>query len=144
MTSGNFTRSVLFAAVLLLPNLAHADNVQAEAQSAADKWDQAYNKGDMIALADTYTKDAVVIPKGGPQTGEGIQTFFSGLKAKGWEEHKTNVKSAVARDKLIIVTGRWEMMGPGEGGAKKKFEGNWINVMEKQGNGMKTVLHTWN
>ena len=135
---------MLVAAAMLLPSVAQADSVQAEAQSAADKWDQAYNKGDMGALAGTYSKDAVVIPKSGPQTGEGIQKFFSGLKEKGWEEHKTSVKSAVTKDKLIIVTGRWEMMGPGEGGAKKKFEGNWVNVMEKQSDGLKTVLHTWN
>ena len=144
MTSGNFTRSALLTAALLLPNLAHADNVQAEAQSAADKWDKAYNSGNMDGLAGTYSKDAVVVTKGAPQTGEGIQKFFSGLKEKGWDEHKTSVKSAIAKDKLVIVTGRWEMMGPGEGGAKKKFEGNWVNVLERQGDGMKTVLHTWN
>ncbi len=144
MISNIFARSVFFAGVLLIPSLAHADKVQDEAQGAADKWDQAYNSGNMDVLTDLYAKDAVVVTKGMPQTGNDIPKFFSGLKSKGWDEHKTSVKSAQMKDKLIIVTGRWEMMGPGEGGVKKKFEGNWVNVMEKQGDGIKTVLHTWN
>ena len=45
---------------------------------------------------------------------------------------------------VLVLSGRWEMNGPGEGGARKKFEGNWINVMERRPDGWRTVLHTWN
>jgi hypothetical protein len=36
------------------------------------------------------------------------------------------------------------MTGPVEGGTKKKFEGNWVNVMGRRNDGLRTVLHTWN
>lgn len=98
----------------------------------------------MAALSKLYGTDAIVITKGMPQSGDGIQKFFSGHKAKGWEDHKTTVKTALPKDNLLIVSGRWEMAGPGEGGSKKKFEGNWVNILEKRDGGWRTVLHTWN
>ncbi len=54
------------------------------------------------------------------------------------------MKTALPKDNLLIVSGRWEMAGPAEGGAKKKFEGNWVNVLEKRDGAWRTVLHTWN
>lgn len=144
MISMSFARAICVIGFLAYPSVSYADKAQDEAQAAAEKWDKVYNSGNMKDLEGLYTKDAIVVTKGMPQTGDGIQKFFSGLKEKGWDEHKTNVKTAQVKDKLVIVTGRWEMMGPGEGGAKKKFEGNWVNVMEQQGDGLKTILHTWN
>ena len=123
---------------------ARADQMQDDAQAAADKWDRAYNGGEMDTLAALYTPDAVVVTKGKPQSGEDIQKFFSGMKSKGWEDHRTSVKAALAKGDVILVTGRWEMTGPNPEGGKKKFEGNWVNVMEKKDGGLKTVLHTWN
>lgn len=136
--------SFVLAAGVVVPSLCLADTLQAEAQSAASRWDEAYNGGDMDALGRLYSPDAIVVTKGTQQTSEGIQTFFSGLKSKGWDGHRTTVKSALPKDNLLIVSGRWQMTGPGEGGAKKTFEGNWVNVLERRGDGWLTVLHTWN
>jgi uncharacterized protein (TIGR02246 family) len=135
---------LVVAAALVSPSLCRADTAVDDAQSAASRWDEAYNRNDMDTLGKLYTPDAIVVTKGATQAREGITTFFSGLKAKGWDDHKTVVKSALSKDNLLIVSGRWEMSGPGEGGAKKKFEGNWVNVMERQNGGWRTVLHTWN
>ena len=132
------------AVAIIAPTECFSDTLQADAQNAASKWDEAYNGGDMDALAKLYTPDAIVVTKGAPQTADGIQKFFAGLKSKGWDEHKTTVKSALPKDNLLIVAGRWEMTGPVDGGAKKKFEGNWVNVLERRDGGWRTVLHTWN
>ncbi|MGC5778611.1 hypothetical protein [Methylobacterium sp. NFXW15] len=48
------------------------------------------------------------------------------------------------KDNLLIVSGRWEMSGPAEGDAKRKFAGNRVTVLERQGGGWRTVLHPWN
>jgi uncharacterized protein (TIGR02246 family) len=140
----NFSLPILAFVALVASSPVLADALQSEAQSAATKWDDAYNNGDMDALSKLYSADALVVTKGMPQSGDGIQKFFSGLKAKGWEDHKTTVKTALPKDNLLIVSGRWEMAGPVEGGSKKKFEGNWVNVLEKRDGGWRTVLHTWN
>lgn len=118
-------------------------NVQ-DAQKAADKWDSTYNSGNMTELVKLYSPDAIVVTKGQPQNGEGIENFFSGLKSKGFDDHKVVVKSVIPKGNMLIASGRWEMSGPGEGGAKKKFDGNWVNVLERSSNEWRTVLHTWN
>ncbi|GJE19319.1 hypothetical protein AIGOOFII_4062 [Methylobacterium marchantiae] len=99
----------------------------------------------MDGLKGLYATDAMVIPKGAAVSGaEGIGAFFAGLKAKGFDDPEIQVKSAQMKGDLLLVTGRWAMNGPGEGGAKKAFEGNWVNVLERQGDGWRTVLHSWN
>ena len=136
---------VLLAGVLCLgPEAARADQSLDEAQAAANAWDEVYNAGDMDRLSKLYAADAIVVTKGQPQSGTGIATFFSGLKAKGWDDHKVTVKSAQPKGDLLIATGRWAMSGPGEGGARKTFEGNWVNVLERRDGAWRTVLHTWN
>ena len=99
----------------------------------------------MDALAKLYAPEAQVIPKGAAVSGPAnIQTFFSGLKAKGFDDHRITVQSARERGDVLMLSGRWEMKGPGEGGTRKTFEGNWVNVLERRGDGWRTVLHTWN
>ncbi|KQO69269.1 hypothetical protein ASG63_13855 [Methylobacterium sp. Leaf94] len=133
------------AACLVLPVAARADTAATAGRSAAETWDKTYNSGDMDALGTLYAPDALVIPKGAAISGPGeIKTFFSGLKAKGFDDHRITVQSARETGDVLVLSGRWEMNGPGEGGARKKFEGNWINVMERRPDGWRTVLHTWN
>lgn len=130
---------------LILAPAAHAETAATAGRQAAETWDRTYNSGDMDALSTLYTPDAQVIPKGAAISGPGaIKTFFSGLKAKGFADHRINVQSAREKGDVLVLTGRWEMNGPGEGGAPKKFEGNWINVMERGPEGWRTALHSWN
>lgn len=144
MTLASFARSVALAGALLVPTFAYADTAQSEAQAAADKWDQAFNSGDMKALAGLYTADALLVTNAKTESGEAIETFFSGMKAKGFEGHKIVVQSVTQKGDLVIATGRWEITGPSDGGAKKKFEGNWVNVLERKDGQLKTALHSWN
>lgn len=134
----------LICASIGISSPARSDTLQSDAQAAATKWDETYNSGDMDSLSKLYISDAIVVTRGMPQSGDGIPKFFSGLKAKGYGDHKTTVTSALTKDNLLIVSGRWEMAGPAEGGTKKKFEGNGVNVLEKRDGTWRTVLHTWN
>ncbi|MDQ0448830.1 ketosteroid isomerase family protein [Methylobacterium aerolatum] len=67
---------------------------------------------DMDALAKLYAQDAVVVSKGAYKRSGEITEFFSSLKTKGWDEHKTTVNGVLPKDDLLIVMGRWEMSGP--------------------------------
>ncbi len=140
------TLATLVAVSLVMPGRGSAADPTAEGQAAADRWDQVYNSGDLDSLGKLYAADAMVIPKGAPVSGaESIQKFFAGLKAKGFDDHKVKVQAAQMRGDVLVATGRWQMSGPGgEGGAKKTFEGNWVNVLQKEGTGWRSVLHTWN
>ncbi len=135
--------SALVFAAALMPGLCRADALEADAQSAA-------TKGRGVQTATTWMRWASSTRRR-PRGDQGRDAdprrhpeVLLGLKAKGWDDHKTTVKTAVAKDKLLIVSGRWQMTVPGDGGAKKTFEGNWVNVLERQPDGWRTVLHTWN
>lgn len=144
LTTGQLLGAAL-AACLVLPASARAETPASAGRSAAETWDRTYNSGDMDTLGTLYAPDAQVIPKGAAISGPAdIKKFFSGVKAKGFDDHKITVQSAREKGDVLMLSGRWEMNGPGEGGAKKKFEGNWVNVMERGPEGWRTVLHTWN
>jgi ketosteroid isomerase-like protein len=139
------TRAILLAAGLMLVAPALADDLKVAAQAAADRWDQNFNAGDMDALTKLYSSDAEVIAKGAQVAGSpGIQAYFTTVKAKGFADHKIIVQSAKAKGNVMIATGRWEASGPGDGGTRKTFSGNWVNVMERKGDDWRSVLHTWN
>ena len=115
-------------------------------QALADTWDETFNKGDTSSLGKLYSSNGKVIPAGGaPVMGpEAIAAFFADLQVKGFKDHKITVQDAVEKGGALIFTGRWQLSGPGEGGRTQDYGGNWVNVLERQGDGWRTVLHTWN
>ncbi|HYH18510.1 MAG TPA: DUF4440 domain-containing protein [Azospirillum sp.] len=136
---------LILAALAQMPT-AHAQDFKSTAQSAASKWDEAFNKGDAAQLAKMYGGRAALLPPGSsPIAGESnIQQFWTTTIGKGFGQHKVTVQQAETKGDMGYAYGRWQATGPGDGGAKKQYEGNWSNVMERQGNEWKTVLHAWN
>ncbi|HYG85329.1 MAG TPA: DUF4440 domain-containing protein [Azospirillum sp.] len=124
----------------------YAQDFKKSAESAAAKWDEAFNKGDAAGLAKMYSPKGTIQPPGSPPvTGEqNIQQFWATTIGKGFGQHKVTVQQADAKGDMGYAYGRWQATGPGEGGAKKQYEGNWANVLERQGGEWKTVLHAWN
>lgn len=139
------SRALVLLASLALTEPAFANDAKAIAQDAADRWDRSFNTGEMDALTTLYGTDAKVVTKGAPLSGgSNIRAYFAGLKSKGFADHKVTVQSAKAKGDILIASGRWEASGPGDGGARTVFSGNWVNVLERQGDGWQPVLHTWN
>lgn len=124
----------------------HAQDYTSVVQSAAAKWDEAFNKADAAEIASMYGAEAVVVPSGGsPVVGNrSIQQFWADLFNKGYGEHKVTLGQAEAKGDLGYAYGRWQATVPDESGVRKQHEGNWFNVMERQGDQWKIVLHSWN
>lgn len=97
--------AALFLSTVGRPAPGLADT-KSDARTAADRWDQAYDSGDVEGPGKLYTPDATVIPKGAPVNGAGIQSFLAGLKAKGFDSHETIVDAATPKDDLMVLTGR--------------------------------------
>ncbi len=117
-----------------------------DVQTAAERWDAAFNSGDMAKLASYYAPDARVIPAGAAAVSgaEAIAKFFGDLVSNGFSGHKVAVEHVEEKGPLAIASGKWQLSGPGEGGAKAQFGGNWVNVLEKTAGGWRVLLHTWN
>ncbi len=133
-------------AIFLISPAAQAQDFKGAVQSAASKWDDAFNKGDAGQLAKMYGSKGALLPPGSPAVvGEqNIQQFWTTTIGKGFGQHKVTVQQAETKGDIGFAYGRWQATGPGEGGAKKQYEGNWSNVLERQGGEWKTVLHAWN
>ena len=117
-----------------------------EIQSFAKAWDSAFNGGEMSKLAGFYVDAARVIPAGGePVDGnDAIGTFFADVRAKGLTTHRIDVHAVVDRGDTAIASGTWRLTGSAEGGEAVKFGGNWVNVLAREGDGWRILLHTWN
>ncbi|MFA5901062.1 MAG: DUF4440 domain-containing protein [Hyphomicrobium sp.] len=117
-----------------------------DVKAAAERWDAAFNGGDTDTLAAFYAADARVVPAGGaPVVGAGpIGKFFAELLANGFSAHKITVDNVDEKGPIAIATGKWQLSGPGEGGAVAQYGGNWVNVLERTDAGWRILLHTWN
>ena len=117
-----------------------------DVRAAAERWDAAFNGGDIGTLSAYYTVDARVVPAGGaPLVGpDAIGKFFADLIANGFRGHKITVENVTDKGPICVATGKWQLSGPGEGGATAQFGGNWVNVLERDGDGWRVLLHTWN
>ena len=115
-------------------------------KTIAVKWDDAFKRGDTVALGRFYDAHALVVPAGGVVV-EGpvaIGEFFADLQSKGFTNHKITVEAAMDRGDAIIATGKWQLNGPGEDGATKQYGGNWVNILGRDGSDWRILLHTWN
>jgi ketosteroid isomerase-like protein len=117
-----------------------------DVKAAAERWDAAFNCGDTGTLAGFYAANGRVVPAGGaPVVGpEAIGKFFADLRANGFDGHKITVEHFEETGPVAIVTGKWQLSGPGEGGATAQYSGNWVNVLEPSQDGWRVLLHTWN
>lgn len=118
----------------------------ADVQAAAERWDAAFNSGDTGAVAGFYAEGARVVPAGGaPVAGPAaIGRFFAELIANGFSNHKITVENIDEKGPIAIATGKWQLSGPGEGGAVAQYGGNWVNVLERTDAGWRVLLHAWN
>jgi ketosteroid isomerase-like protein len=132
----------LVAIGMLIPALTLGQDSKSQVQTAAERWDQSFNRGDSQSLAQNYTSDAVILPAGGPTISgqDNIQKFFADVIGKGFGQHKISVQAADMKGDVVIAYGRWEATGPD----KKQYQGHWTNIMERQGDQWRTMLHTWN
>ena len=142
MSCTNMVRASLVVVGFLIPAFALGQDAKSQVQAAADRWDQSFNQKDAQSLAQTYAPSAIVLPAGGPAVAgpDNIQKFFADVIGKGFSQHKVNVQAAETKGNVMIAYGRWEAMGPD----KKQYQGHWTNVLERQGDQWRTVLHTWN
>ena len=115
-------------------------------QANAAKWDDTFNQGDTAGLGGFYAAEGLVIPAGGaPVAGPAaIGKFFADLQSKGFSNHKITVDSVIDKGDTVVASGKWQLTGPGEGGAPQQYGGNWVNVLGRNGDRWDILLHTWN
>lgn len=144
------TLVVSTAAALLLagPALGQTDDeARAAIEEQAARFEQAYNGGDVAAMAELYTEDAAVLPPGSArQDGrEAIRGVWSGAMEQGLAELDLTVVEVYAAGDMATEVGTFTATAPGEGGAKADVAGKYI-VLWRRGEDGAWRLHRdiWN
>jgi ketosteroid isomerase-like protein len=130
---------VIFAAIVTA-GAAVSQEFKSQAAAAAAQWDNAFNSGDASKVAQSYTKNAVLLPAGAQQvTGqEAAETLFGSFIKGGVKSHKITVQGGEQKGEMGYAYGRWEADAGG-----KKLGGHWTNVLLNEGGQWRTALHTW-
>lgn len=115
-------------------------------EAFAKTWDETFDAGDLSKLKGLYAGSARVIPSGGtPVEGrDSIGAFFAEVRANGLTTHKIEVRDVVTRGDTVIASGAWSLSGASKDGDAQNFGGNWVNILGREGDSWKILLHTWN
>ena len=115
-------------------------------QKFAAQWDRLFNAGDVSNLENLYASGASVVPAGGaPVKGpREIGKFFADIRSKGLTRHEIGVQSLIERGDTAVVIGTWALSGADANGEAQAYGGNWVNVLGRDGDTWKILLHTWN
>jgi ketosteroid isomerase-like protein len=118
----------------------------ADFHDSAAQWDRSFNSGDLVKLESHYAPGASVVPAGGApvQGASAIGQFFADIRAKGLTRHQIAVQSVVERGDTAVAIGTWSLSGADGNGDAQSFGGNWVNVLGRDGDTWKILLHTWN
>ena len=87
--------------------------VQEEIEQRVREFEDAFNRGDLAALADLYTEDATLMPPdSGSLTGrQAIQHFWQGVQDSGFRQATLRVQHVQADGDLAVEVGMAELMG---------------------------------
>lgn len=117
-----------------------------EIQAFVDQWCDVFNRGDVAGLAGFYDLNARVIPPAGPILTEpaAIFRYFSDIKTQGFGGFSFVTHDLLEKERVYIVTGRWALVGPGAQGFPHRYQGNWINVLDRKERSWRIVVQMWN
>ncbi|BAU89925.1 nuclear transport factor 2 [Methylorubrum populi] len=120
--------------------------MHSEIQALADGFAQVFNAGRTGDLAVLYAPEARIVPPGRPAVAGSDQIcgFFSDIRAQGFRDYAVEVGDVFARDGVVVASGRWRLTGPGPDGPHHAYEGNWLNLLDREPGGWRILVHMWN
>jgi len=150
MNIQTFLKSCVVAALLSFSCLTYAEadmNNQQLAEQLNQNWDKVFNKGDITALTQLYSEQAVISPgngqvlKGHQAVMELFQSFIDG----GVHSHKIDVIEIQREGDVLYQVSNWQASGPEQDGVTPTFGGvvTLISKLNPAGE-WKLQVHNWN
>ena len=124
-----------------LPGLAQD---KAELQKVADRFVEAYAKGDLNAVLQLYAEDAAILPPQAPMVkGQSNVANFWKAEAQRAEIKQVTVvdAKALSNDMAHVI---FTTVGQTRGQSPQEFEGKGAALAQKVGNEWKMLVHVWN
>lgn len=107
---------------------------------------EAFNKGDIAAVANMYAVDGKVLPPN-DKIVEGranIQTFWTGASGAGMKIVSLTATDVIPSGNLIVETGKYVITVPGSSGGTARDEGKYVVVWRREGRNWKLIRDIFN
>jgi uncharacterized protein (TIGR02246 family) len=120
--------------------------LQAAIVDINQRWNEAFNRGDVAALVALYDEQGAVLPAGGNAAlgAAQIKALFAGAIDQGLHDHRIELHAVIGDREVATQRGRWSAQANGEGGLQR-FSGHLTVVYRRQPDGSWRVLtHIWN
>lgn len=131
-----FATIILFILqIVTIPVVAKDLAVEIEAENA--RWLAVYKSRNAQEFASLYTRDAVIIPQGGPpiKGHTAIVQFWFEMFKNEFQDPKLEIIGLHKEGKIAYQTCRWTVSQPKENGSLREINGNTLRIFERQSNG---------
>lgn len=137
-----FKCRVAFAAIILFILTIAAAPVEAkdffaEIEAENERWLAVYKSRDAQGFGSLYTRDAVIIPQGGPpiRGHTAIVQFWFEMFKNEFQDPKLEIIDLYKEGKIAYQTCRWTVSQPKQNGSIRQITGNTLRIFERQRNG---------
>ena len=117
---------------------------KAELQKVADRFVEAYTKGDLNAVLKLYAEDASILPPQAPMAKgqSSIAEFWKGEAQRAEVKQVTVVDAQpLGNDRAHVI---FTTVGRTKGQSPQEFQGKGTALVQKAGTEWKMLVHVWN
>jgi uncharacterized protein (TIGR02246 family) len=109
------------------------------------KYLDAYNRKDAAGVAALYTADGFLVPPGPITTGRvNIEKAWRAVFDAGRTGLRYDIQEVQAEGNAVWSVGRFTVMAPDESGVLQERQGNFANIYQWEGDGLKFRVHAFN
>jgi uncharacterized protein (TIGR02246 family) len=104
-----------------------------------------YNKKDAAGVAALYTEDGLLVPPGPITTGrQNIEKAWRAVFDAGRTGLHYDIRQVQAEGNIVWSVGQFTVMAPDESGVLHERQGNFANIYQWEGDGLKFRVHAFN
>jgi uncharacterized protein (TIGR02246 family) len=108
------------------------------------KYLEVYNKKDAAGVASLYTEDGLLVPPGPIVTGrQNIEKAWQAVFDTGRTGLRYDIQQVQAEGNIVWSVGRFTVMVPDEKGGLQERQGNFANIYQWEGEGLKFRVHAF-
>src|SRR3954468_14167632 len=109
------------------------------------KYLDTYNRKDAAGVAALYTEDGLLVPPGPITTGrQNIEKAWRAVFDAGRTGLRYEIQQVQAEGNVVWSVGRFTVRAPDESGVLQERQGNFANIYQWEGDGLKFRVHAFN
>ena len=139
--------SALLLTTVLISGFSAETNESSAITAIDSNWSEIFNAGQISALLDMYTRDAVVIPPSSEILSyqAAITSYWNELRNIGMGEYKIDTIDVLIEGNIAYQVALWEATLTTADGNTTQIDGSMTNVLQRQPGGRRKIhLQSWN